>query len=300
MHSVTYLLTILAMLFYGASFVSTKILLESYGPITIIFFRLVISSGLLFAFAPPKREDRVPRRHRKYLVLIAFFEPFLYFLFENYGLRLVSASVASIIIGTIPVVTPALARPLVGEKAGGATLIGLILSFGGVVIIVLDRALAAEYTVVGLALMVGAVLAAVGYTVGVKAIPGTYRPVTIVRYQSLVGALLFGPLFLATEARSAFAVLPDLPSIGHLLFLAVFPSTLSFLFLNRAIQHLGPTVANGFINLIPVFTTALSFFILGELLTLQKVLGMLTVIAGVLLTQFRGRTRREPIINVEA
>lgn len=296
----TYILTVLAMLFYGMSFVSTKILLESYGPITIIFIRLLISTAVLFVIAPPKPGDRVVRRHRKYLVLIAFFEPFLYFLFENFGLQLVSASVASIIIGTIPVVTPALARPLVGERPKRSTLIGLVVSFAGVVIIVLDRALEAEYTPVGILLMSGAVLAAVGYTVGVKAIPGNYRPIIIVRYQSTVGALLFFPLFLVAEASAITTEVPSMASIGHILFLSVFPSTLSFVFLNRAIQRLGPTVANGFINLIPVFTTTLSFFVLGELLTLQKILGMLTVIGGVLLAQYGRRARSEDVLNVEA
>lgn len=296
----TYILTVLAMLFYGMSFVSTKILLVDYGPITIIFFRLVVSSGLLLVLDPPRTSGRVLPFHRRYLILIAFFEPFLYFLFENFGLRLVSASVASIIIGTIPVVTPALARPLVGERPRAATLVGLLLSFGGVILIVLDKALAYEYTAVGLVLMAGAVCAAVGYTVGVKAIPGNYPPITIARYQSTVGAVLFLPLFLAFEAPAALGSLPSLQSVGHLLFLAVFPSTLSFIFLNRAIQRLGPTTANGFINLIPVFTTVLSFYVLGELITLQKVLGMTTVIAGVLLSQYRRRGRREEILNVEA
>lgn len=296
----TYMLTVLAMLFYGMSFVSTKILLESYGPITIIFSRLLISASLLFVIAPPKAADRVAPGHRKYLVLIAFFEPFLYFLFENFGLRLVSASVASIIIGTIPVVTPALARPLVGERPKRTTLVGLVVSFAGVVVIVLDRALEAEYTPVGILLMAGAVLAAVGYTVGVKAIPGNYRPITIVRYQSTVGAALFLPLFLLAEAPSVAAHPVSIQSIGHLLFLAIFPSTLSFVFLNRAIQRLGPTVANGFINLIPVFTTTLAFFVLGELLTAQKILGMLTVIGGVLLAQYGRRAARDEVINLEA
>jgi drug/metabolite transporter (DMT)-like permease len=295
----TYLLTVTAMLFYGISFVSTKILLESYGPITIIFFRLTISAALLLALHPPRRGSKVVKHHRKYLVLIAFFEPFLYFLFENFGLRQVSASVAAIIIGTIPVVTPALARPLLGERPRVAALLGLGLSFAGVVVIVLDKALAYEFTPLGLILMGGAVLAAVGYTVGVKVVPGNYTPITIVRYQSTVGALLFLPLFLVFEAGETVSQVPSLPSLGHLLFLAIFPSTLSFVFLNRAIQRLGPTAANGFINLVPVFTTVVSFFVLDELITTRKLVGMAAVIAGVLLAQYR-RNARSDTLNVQA
>lgn len=285
---VTYLLVFLAMAFYGFSFISTKTVIGTYGPAAIIFIRLCISAPILFV-ADRLMNGRTPvaKEDRKYFIALAFFEPFLYFLAETYGLQWVSASAAAIIIGTIPVVTPIFAFAFLRERLSAACFIGLVVSFAGVALIVMVDRRAPDFSLLGVGLIFVAVLSAVMFSVFSRKIPARYSAVTIVKYQSLLGAVFLLPLFLLLEARETVAV-PFQPELwAHLLYLAVFPSTLAFIFLNHGIRTLGANKANATINSVPVFTAVFSYFVLGEQFPPVKIVGILVAILGVSLAQYR-------------
>ena len=226
------------------------------------------------------------------ILLVMLFQPVLYFLAENFGLKQVSASIAAIIIATIPVFTPLVAGPFLGERIGVRGVAGLALSLGGVVIIVAERQLEAQFTTAGLFLVFGAVLAAVGYSVAVKQVPTRYRPLTIVKLQSLIALPFILLLGLLTEGVPR--AIPRTEVILHLLYLGIFPSSLAFVFLSTGIRALGPSRANVFTNLVPGFTALFSWLLIGELFTVQKVVGMLVVVLGVLTIQVRRARPRGP------
>jgi drug/metabolite transporter (DMT)-like permease len=161
--------------------------------------------------------------------------------------------------------------------------LGLMLSLGGVAAIVLERRIEAQFTVGGLVLIFTAVLAAVGYTIAVKRVSSRYRPLTIVKMQSLAGLPIVVVLAAAIEGAPSFSVEPAV--LAHLLYLGIFPSSLAFVFLSAGIRTLGPSRANVFVNLVPVFTALVAWALLGELFTVQKLIGMAVVIGGVLTTQ---------------
>jgi drug/metabolite transporter (DMT)-like permease len=293
----TYVLLVISMMFFGMSFISTKIALGRFGPVTIVLLRVLVSGVLLWLFQKTrlgKPPVRVARSDLKWFLLVALFEPFLYFLSENFGLGMVSASVAAIIIGTIPVVTPVAAAFFLREPVRLRSLVGLMISFTGVLIVVLESRSSTENSPLGMALMGLAVLAAVGYTIAVRSLPARYGAVTIVRYQNLIGSLMFLPLFVIFEAGS-FTGGPVPNEVWlHTAFLALFPSTLSYIFLSRGIRHIGATSANLFTNLIPISTALFSFFLLGESLTAAKILGIAIVITGVLVSEARRSSNAVP------
>lgn len=300
---------VLAMLFFGLSFVFSALALQTLPPITLIVFRLIVSTAILFLFSRVpvvvrivgslQRPDRSDRRH---FLMIAFFQPFLYFLAENTGLLYASPAAAAIVVGTIPVATPVFAHFLIRERIGTATVVGAILSFLGVLILVLSDAESGQSQPIGVLLVSGAVIAAVGYSVALRKLPDKYSAITVVTWQNVIGLLLLTPLFVLVD-------LPGLPTIGSLLFagpddhslypligaivfLGVFPSTVSFVFLSRGIRILGATRANVTTNLVPVFAALFSVLVLGERVHVGTVTGMAVVICGVLLSQLsRLRTR---------
>jgi len=283
---------ILAMLFYGVSFVSTKIVLGAFGPVTVLAIRLILSSVFLVVLDRliPGRQDRKwpSRADLPPILLLTLFQPLVYFIAENFGLQHVSASIASIIIATIPVFTPFVAGPILGERIGRWGVAGLALSLGGVAIIVLERQLEAQYTPLGLVLIFTAVLAAVGYSVVVRKTPVRYRPLTLVKLQSLIGMPIIVILALITEGVPRG--LPGTEVALHLLYLGIFPSSVAFVFFSSGIRTLGASRANIFTNLVPGFTAVFAWLLIGEVFTLQKILGMAVVIAGVFAAQ-RGRRR---------
>ncbi len=287
---------VLAMLFYGVSFVSTKIALGAYGPVTVLAIRLILSSAFLVVLdrlIPVRAQGGTPaarkwptRTDLPAILLVTLFQPLLYFLAENFGLQYVSASIASIIIATIPVFTPFVAGPFLGERIGPWGVVGLALSLGGVAIIVLERQLEAQFTPLGLVLVFLAVLAAVGYSVAVRKAPARYRPLTLVKFQSLIGLPIVLIIALITEGVPR--ELPPTEVVLHLVYLGIFPSSVAFIFLSAGIRALGASRANVFTNLVPGFTAVFAWLVIGEAFTLKKVQGMAAVIVGVFAAQ-RGR-----------
>ncbi|MFW5776045.1 MAG: DMT family transporter [Spirochaetota bacterium] len=293
----TYAQLVLAMLFYGVSFVSTKIALAALGPVTILAVRLALSAAFLVVLDRVLPTTRRPgdlrageqplrwplRSDAGAILLVTIFQPLLYFLAENIGLQFVSASIASILIATIPVFTPVFARPFLGERIRPLTIVGLGLSLVGVAAIVLERRMNAQFTPLGLVLIFVAVLAAVGYSIAVKQVSPRYRPLTIVKMQSLVGLPII--LVLALVFEGIPTVIPDPIVLGHLLFLGIFPSSLAFVFLSTGIRAIGASRANVFVNLVPAFTAFVAWLLLDERFTAQKIAGMVIVVAGVLAAQ---------------
>ena len=102
-----YLYIVISMLCWSFSFIWTKIALESFPPLTLISLRLILASILLFGFLKlTGRFQRIDKSDLKLFFTLAFFEPFLYYVGETYGLTLVKPTLASVIVATIPVFAP--------------------------------------------------------------------------------------------------------------------------------------------------------------------------------------------------
>ncbi len=216
---------------------------------------------------------------------MAIFEPFFYFLGEANGLMLVSPTVGAVIISTIPLIVPFGAYYLFREKLSKLNIIGLIISFGGVLMVVLNKSSGSATDLRGILLLFVAVIAAVGYTLVARKLVEDYNPITITAYQSFYGLLMFVPFFIFRELP-----LPDLDSVSKsslfaVLYLGVFGSGICFILLTLAIRELGAAKANIFANIVPVVTAIVSFFLLKEAMPLIKVAGILVAIAGLLMTQ---------------
>ncbi len=274
------------MIFWGFTFVLFKYASESFRPVTIVFLRLFVSIFFLFGFALLfKRLGRIKRKDQKWFILMALFEPFFYFLGEANGLMLVSATIGAVIISTIPLIVPFGAYYLFKEKLTRLNIIGLVISFAGVLMVVLNRSSGTATDLRGILLLFVAVFAAVGYTLVARKLVEDYNPITITSYQSFYGLLMFLPLFLFRELP-----LPDFDSISGrsffaVLYLGIFGSGICFILLTLAIRELGAAKANIFANIVPVVTAIVSFFLLREPMPLIKVAGILVAISGLLMTQ---------------
>jgi drug/metabolite transporter (DMT)-like permease len=74
--------------------------------------------------------------------------------------------------------------------------------------------------------------------------------------------------------------------------LAVFASSAAFVLFAYSASHMGITKTNVFSNSIPIFTALFSFILLGEELTVQNLVGMAIVVAGLFMSQMNGRKRK--------
>lgn len=281
-----YLTALGAVFFWSFSFVWFKIAYLAYKPITVVLFRLVISVILIWIISLLlKRLQRPTWRDFKLIFLMAFFEPFLYFLGESYGLLYVSPTVAAVIVATIPLLSPIAAWYFFREKVNMKNILGFVFSFIGVGIVVLNKSFRFDASPLGVGLEFIAVVAAIAYSIMLRKVVYRYNSLTIIAYQNLIGIILFLPVWLWVDYKE-FMVTPFHPqAFRAIVLLAVFASTLAFVFFTQSIRQLGVNRSNTFVNLIPVFVAVMSFFVLNEALTFQKILGIGIVIAGLFMAQ---------------
>jgi drug/metabolite transporter (DMT)-like permease len=284
----TYISISLAMIFWSLTFIWFKIANVVFPPFSIVFFRLIISSVILLSGALfIKHLQRIDRKDIKWIILLTLFEPCLYFIGESQGLTMISSTLAAVIIGTIPLFVPVWAYIFFREKLSLLNIAGILLSFTGILIVVMNRSLTFNANPVGIILLFLAVFSAVGYTLMVRKLVGKYNPYTLVTYQNLLGIIFFFPLVAIFENESLLAVDLTGRSLIALLCLAIFGSTLAFILYNYSIKHLGASRANIFTNVIPVLTAVFSYYILNEEMTFRKVTGIAVVLAGLLLSQLK-------------
>jgi drug/metabolite transporter (DMT)-like permease len=283
-----------AAFFWSFSFIWFKIAYLGYNPITVVIFRLAISAVLITIIAAFLKRLQKPSKKDFWLfVLMAFFEPFIYFLGESYGLKYVSSTVAAVIVATIPLISPVFAWYFFKERLKWMNIAGLAFSFLGVGLVVLNGSFKFDVSPLGVGLEFIAVFAAIAYSLVLRKLVSRYNTLSIIAYQNIIGVVLFLPVWLLVDFND-FISRPFHPeAFRAIILLAVFASTLAFVFFTQSIRQIGVNRSNSFINLIPVFVAILSFFILKEALIGQQIIGILIVVAGLFLAQIKRKRKIE-------
>ncbi len=283
---IVHIAAVLAMFFWGLSFVWSKIVFETYSPITTITIRLSLSFIVLFLYlALTKQLSKIKKKDRTLFFASAIFNPFLYFLGEYFGLSMVSASISAIIISTIPLLTPFVARKYFKEKLNILNIIGLLVSFIGILLVILNKDLSLNASGLGISLLLIALFSAVIYSGMVKKLTDEYSPITIIAWQNLIGTILFLPLFFYFDFTDFIKITPDLITLVSLFMLGIFGSSICYVLYAFVLKNLELTKANIYNNLTPIFTAITSYFFLDESFSTIKIAGMIIVISGIILSQ---------------
>ena len=288
-----YIYIVLAMIFWSFSFIWTRVAIQSFHPMTLITLRLILASALLFvAMKLGGKFQKLRLQDFKWFILLAFFEPFLYYVGETFGLTMVESTLAAVIITTIPLFAPVLAFIVLGECINWATIVGILISLVGVFFVIYEPNGGFKANPWGVALMFMAVFSAICYATILKKIPSYYNNMSVIFYQSLLGLICFIPTFLLTDLSTIQTLTVSSESLFALLMLAVFASVVAFVLFAGVVREIGVARTNVFVNLIPVFTAILAWFILNERLTFYKWAGILVVVSGLFLSQWNKHRKK--------
>lgn len=265
---------IIPVVFWGISFISTKVVLQDVPPISIAFFRQLIAVGPLFAWMFYKKQAKLlPLKDFALLALSSFFGIILYFVFENTGLVRTSASNASMIVASVPVFTLITEVLFFKFKVNLKMVIFITLSICGVYLVISDngRLDLSSATFIGNLLVMGAMVSWVVYTILSRDLGKKYSSLVITTYQTGISAFLFIPFILH---ELPMWKLPGIVPILNLVFLGICCSALAYLSFLHAISKLGATTSSAFLNLVPVVSVVAGYIILHEKLTLLQMAGM--------------------------
>jgi len=284
-----YLSICTAVFLWGFSFIWTNSLLQQNFPVfSLVFFRMSFAAVILLSVSLVARKlQKISKKDWGWFFLLVSLEPFIYFIGETFGLKIVnSPTLGAIIISTIPIFALIAGRIFYSEKITGFNIFGIGITLPGILMVVFEKGGLQFSHTIGILLLFIAVLAAVGYSVVVKQLAYKYNSYTIVTYQHLLGALFFLPLFIYFDS-STFSIenLYNMEILKPLLFLAALCSSLAFILFINSIKSLGVARTNIFTTLVPV-VSAFGAFMLGEEgLTVMKIVGIVIVVAGVIIAQ---------------
>lgn len=291
----TYAALVATMVFWGLSFVATKVALESIPTFTLVFIRFSLAALIFLFLRQGRKWPSFSRRDHMKMVLLALFEPGLYFIFETIGLQYTSAPKTALIIATIPVVVLVLSAPMLGEHAGGTSIAGIVLSFGGIILLVVgdpEFGWDLKGSLLGDLLIGGAVLSASLYMIFARDLGRSHSSFEITFVQIVYGAVFFCAPFVWELPSLAWSLITP-RSILAVLYLTVFATVGAFLCYNYALSRVPVSRAAVFVNGIPVVTAIGAWALLDERLTALQAGGGALVLAAVFITNLPARRTRK-------
>lgn len=281
---------VLVALFWGGTFIAGRVISASLNPLDGAGLRFLIGGfGLALALSKSGGWCRVERRELLLLVGMGLTGIVAYNLFFFAGMRLTSASRASLIIANNPVGIMLGAWLIFGEKLGRRQLGGIVLSLAGAMMVVLDRHDAGGASGrLGELLIFGCVASWVSYTLLARQVLARLAPLVATAYSTLAGMLI---LVVCAAPFASVAKLRAIPFSVWVacVFIGLCATTLAFTWFLDGVAALGASRAGQFINLVPVFAVCLSVLMLGERPSVLSLAGGLLVVGGLLLTQSASR-----------
>ncbi len=288
----TYILITLSVIFWGISFIMTKelFLTEEHMTVTVLItIRLAIASAVMFPLlALTHQLQRIRREDIKWFLLLALCEPFIYHLCETNGVRLVSGSLASVVIATIPLFVPFGMWAAYRQRLRMPLLVGIVLSLAGVIIMLLGGE-GLSGNLQGLLFLGGAVVIAVVYTLLLVKVVDHYSPLVVTTWQNVIGLVYFLPLMLTFDGATLPLLSWSPKMLLLLMVLGLFCSTLAYAGYNYGVRNLGASEACIFNNAIPIFSLIAAVLIGQEQFSWSKVAGILIVVTGVVIAQLPDR-----------
>lgn len=285
-----YIASIFAISLWGMSYIWTDQLIARNIPIFyFVFVRILLAGVVLFLFnAAYGRIKRIQRQDAPKFLLLAFFEPFIYFLCETYGLKLTgSPTLSAMVIATIPIFSIGAGLIFFKEKINAVNVFGILLSLVGIVMVAMAKGDIGEHFIWGIVLLLIAVVAEVGHASLTKSLSGNYSSQIIVMYQFLIGSVYLFPLFIWKGIDNFSIEVYFSANVWYpLICLAVLCSSLAFSLWVSTIKSLGVAKSSIFSALIPVAAAIIAWMIGHEHMNSRQWIGIAISTFGVILSQY--------------
>lgn len=277
---------LLANTIFGFSFIFSKTALTVAHPLIILAVRFTVAFITLnILLLTGKFKISLKGKPILKLVAMAFAQPLLYFIFELYGLSLVSSALSGVIIALVPIGVMLLATAFLGEKPTGMQLICTIISLMGISAISIISNDGTKTRFLGIILLAAAVVCASVFNILSRSESETFTPFERTYMMFLVGSIGFNIIALfvlkGEFISSVIYSLSHIKFIVSILYLAVISSVMAFLLYNYSTTQISAVRSSSFSSIITVVTVLAGVLILKEKLSLVEYLLCALIILGV-------------------
>lgn len=281
---------LVTILIWGTTFISTKVLLNDFQPVEILFFRFVLGFTALLIVRPRILKGTDLRQELAFAAA-GLCGVCLYYLMENIALTYTMASNVGVIVSAAPLFTAIMSQIFLAqeEKLKGRFFIGFAVSMAGIALISFNGS-ALELNPVGDVLALLAAFVWACYSILTRKISEYgYDTILTTRRIFFYGILLMVPALFLFDFRFGPERFADPAALMNLLFLGLGASALCFVTWNSAVKYLGAVRTSVYIYMVPVITVVTSFLILHEPFTWMTAAGTVLTMAGLFLSQKKDR-----------
>ncbi|MFZ1519089.1 MAG: DMT family transporter [Ignavibacteriaceae bacterium] len=275
---------LIAIIFWGASFIATKFLLDELTPETIISMRLILAIAFLFVIALiQKRNFKIDFNNHKYILLLAVIAVFHLWI-QVTGMKYTTASNTGWIIGTAPIFMALLALIFFNEKLNSIKVIGIIIATFGLLLLV-GNGNPANIDLIknkGDLLILSSAFTWGIYSMVNKKISLTYSPVMTIFYLFVMMAFIIIPF---SVSDASIGSIKNLSGVGWiaLLFLGLLCSGVAYVIWAYALREMESAKVGAYLYFEPFVTVITAWIFLDENITLFMILSGLIITAGVFL-----------------
>lgn len=288
-----HLAALLTIIIWGTTFISTKVLLTSFQPVEILFFRFVLGFFALLA-ACPRRLKSASLIQELTFAGAGLCGVCLYYLMENIALTYTMASNVGVIISVAPFFTALLSHWFLHqeERLRPGFFLGFAVAMAGIALISFNGA-ALQLNPVGDLLALLAALLWACYSILTRKISAyNYPTILTTRRIFFYGVLFMVPALFFFDFRLDLFRFADPVRLLNILFLGLGASALCFVTWNFAVRSLGAVRTSTYIYMVPVITLIASVLILHEPFTWMTGAGMLLTLAGLVLSEQKPREKQ--------
>ena len=261
-------------LLWGIGFTFAKAGLNEFPPLFLMGLRFSLASLVLVWFVP------IPRSQLKQIFWISFVGSTLQYGMTFTGLSMIDASLAIIIIHLEVPFSVLLAAIILKDKPGIQRILGMLISFAGIVLIAGQPSLRGQLSAI-LLTAAGAMMWAVGQVM-VKRLKNPPSGFALTAWigvfsgpQMILGSFIFEDSQFESLANASWI------GWGVILYLALIMTVLGYGIWYSVLSRNPVSKVMPVMLLLPVFTIASSMFFLGEHPSLMIFMGAAVVIGGV-------------------
>ena len=283
-----YFFLVLAPLLWGGNAVAGKLSTSEWGPFILTSLRWAFASIILIALAWKiiRYDWAVIRQHLPFLFALGALGMAGFNLLMYLALQTTTAINASIIQSVAPCMIMLANFVFFHQRVRALQILGLLVSILGVVLVTTSgrpMGLLEGDLVIGDMWMVLACVFYAGYTIALRWRP----PIHWLSFLTVIGVAAFAMSipFTAWEQLQSSQSMPSLQGWLVLSYIVIFPTMISQLAWLRGVELIGSNRAGVFMNLIPIFGSAMAVLLLGELFAWFHALGLVFVIGGITLAE---------------
>jgi drug/metabolite transporter (DMT)-like permease len=273
---------------WGVSFLMIRIAGDTFPPLWVALLRCSLGAALLWTVLSIGGNQLPPRRLLPWLLAVALLNNALPFTVFAWGERTVPSNIAAVINATTPIWTLLLSMALHRTRAALLTIGGVLLGFGGVLVVVVSHANDPAASQVSGGLFRGTIviaLGALGYavaTVLAKAKLQGLDPIGLATTQLSLAGLMILPFALAGAHPSALRLAP----VAAIAVLGFAGSGFAYLLYYRLLSQVSATHVAAVTYLLPIWGLFWGLFA-RESIGLLACLGVAITIAGLILLNVR-------------